>query len=432
MHSRFLFHWYKCFCVLLRFLNHVLIIYLGSSKSGTTSLAYYLQTHPLIVNINQFDPDTKENHWFDSRNVEGLSRNDTMNYIKNYDGRQYIRALIMKQPGFQAYGIQKEGLNRSDILSAEQNYIFNNRALVMDYTPNYLVNDETPVLIRKTFPSIYHKLKFIIMIRNPVARTISSWKSKKGKHGNKVLSFANVTRIGIEQGKCIEYCYNNYFQKDNVTLKEYIISMHTHSNSNSNRTHNEDWMEVTSRCSMKYCRRRFDRTDGGSGGGIASMAHIVKSMYIYQLINWLHVFSLEQFCIITLEEFISEPLVTIKKITDFLGIPMYDNVTTIENTIENITSSVNELTYTQQADAFAKKGSDKHKYAKYNQQQRGQRGWKNNEELLIILKKIKNRTKPNPTVDQEVTKELVDLLKQYFQLSNKRLMNLLKLNVTYD
>lgn len=36
------------------------VIFIGASKSGTTSLAYYLQSHPLIMNINQYDADSKE------------------------------------------------------------------------------------------------------------------------------------------------------------------------------------------------------------------------------------------------------------------------------------------------------------------------------------------------------------------------------------
>lgn len=38
--------------------------FIGTSKCGTSSLAYYLQTHPMIMNVNQYNSESKESHRF--------------------------------------------------------------------------------------------------------------------------------------------------------------------------------------------------------------------------------------------------------------------------------------------------------------------------------------------------------------------------------
>ena len=42
----------------------------------------------------------------------------------------------------------------------------------------------------------------------------------------------------------------------------------------------------------------------------------------YELLNWLKVFDLRQFLVITLEEFIQDPKGTLRKILEFLGLYM--------------------------------------------------------------------------------------------------------------
>lgn len=338
--------------------------FLGASKSGTTSLAHHLQTHPMILNINAKDEHTKEGHWFDSRRVELMDEAQTAKYIDSFDGKYLIRGMVYKQPGFN---------------STE------NRPLVMDYTPNYLVCDETPILIRKAFPQIADRLKFMVLLRDPTARTLSSWKAKRGKHGKSIPDLRNVTRSGILQGECIAKCFNEYFDGPRLlpAVRRSLWEV-------ANRTAEDSLNPLD--CSIKQCRKQVDGNNGRSGG-IATLAHVVKSMYAYQLLHWFMVFHPSQFLILTLEEFTAEPLVSMERIITFLGLSMYDDRTSTDD---------------------------------------ARIGWKSKEYLLRILKRVKNRTKENEEVNAQITSELIEELRTFFRPHNQRLNDILERSTRYQ
>ena len=49
---------------------------------------------------------------------------------------------------------------------------------MLDYTPNYLVLDAVPKLIKENLEHS-DKVKFLLCLRDPTKRTISSWVAKK-------------------------------------------------------------------------------------------------------------------------------------------------------------------------------------------------------------------------------------------------------------
>ena len=52
---------------------------------------------------------------------------------------------------------------------------------------------------------------------------------------------------------------------------------------------------------MAKCRRKFDST--GKAGTKSTLAHVVKSMYAYQLRNWYEYFDPSQFHIFSIEQY---------------------------------------------------------------------------------------------------------------------------------
>ena len=181
----------------------------------------------------------------------------------------------------------------------------------MEYTPNYLVVESAAESISRLVTES-RKLKFIVMLRDPVKRVESSWKFKKSfcracsNHIDKSIpSFLLSIGRGMNQGRCISTCYDNYLQmKKNRTLP-------THA-------------KFKDFCSILECRLRHDDKSGSSGGR-SHLAHVVKSMYAYQLIIWYEFFHPSQFHIFTLESYIKCPFCEIEKILQFFGLATFDH-----------------------------------------------------------------------------------------------------------
>ena len=108
---------------------------LGAAKSGTTTLYDILRQHP-----NVFIPSFKEPHFFD--------------IPENY---------------------------KNGIRWYEKNYFKNaNQKIVADFTPSYFFDKEAP---KRIFESLGGKVKFVVILRNPVDRAYSHYlHSKRDVH----------------------------------------------------------------------------------------------------------------------------------------------------------------------------------------------------------------------------------------------------------
>ena len=132
------------------------IIYIGTSKSGTTSMAHYLQNHPLVRNI--LSPEisearrSKEGHFWEKSIQTELTFGDKLNM-------SWISSRLVEIDAVQ------EGFDRLE-----------ERPLLIDYTPNYFVLDHVPLSLSLAYPPP-HNMKFIVSLRDPLARAISSWKT---------------------------------------------------------------------------------------------------------------------------------------------------------------------------------------------------------------------------------------------------------------
>ena len=248
------------------------VIYIGTSKSGTTSMAAHLANHPMVQNILSEaiceKKRSKEGHFWEREKVGRRINSTHLNMWINFTKTD----IIEQQEGF---------------------WDVENRPVLIEYSPNYLVLDHVPALLRSQFK---YKLKFIVSLRNPVSRTISSWKfkAKEGiKLGNVKDDLFNVSVAqGIDQSRCIINCYN--------------------------RTH------TMKRCSMTNCRAQFDQRYDGRNGKYSYYAHVVKSLYAYQFLLWFAYYPKSDFFIFTIEQYKKNPIGVLEALLNFLGLPLYD------------------------------------------------------------------------------------------------------------
>jgi hypothetical protein len=188
-------------------------------------------------------------------------------------------------------------------------------------------------------------------LRNPTARAISSFKAKSEKHPN-FPKFEICMKKGFEQGQCVVNCYHDGW---------------------FNKTKNEQ-------CNIEMCRKKFDDKKGLCGGK-STLAHITKSLYYYQLLNWFNVFDRSQFFILTIEQYTLNPIYVYEQIINFLGLPLYDP--------------------------------------------EGRFGFRSRAEVVKLLRIRKNITPPNEAVDKQITSETIKALDDFYRPHNLLLKQLL-------
>jgi hypothetical protein len=93
----------------------------------------------------------------------------------------------------------------------------------MDSTPNYLSVPYVAQLIKRNYQDeVASQLKFIISLRNPVNRTISSWIYKSTSKNTP--SYTDAINKGIQDGNCISKCYKenigSYYNHSEGTLQK--------------------------------------------------------------------------------------------------------------------------------------------------------------------------------------------------------------------
>ena len=141
---------------------------LGAAKSGTTTLYDILRQHPDV-----YIPSFKEPHFFD--------------IPENY----------------------KNGINWY-----EKNYFKNaNQKIIADFTPSYFFDKESP---KRIFESLGDKVKFVVILRNPVDRAYSHYlHSIREEHENlsfieSLISEKDRLQNFEKEGDYLSYLRNSY------------------------------------------------------------------------------------------------------------------------------------------------------------------------------------------------------------------------------
>ncbi len=210
---------------------------IGAQKCGTTSLHKYLLQHPRLIS-----PEKKELHFFDKMGNEAIS---------NYN-RQFPVRFFSNQLSFES-------------------------------TPSYLYYPDAAKRIYEYNP----KMKFIVLLRNPVKRAYSAWNMFKNH-----AKLPEKVKIYKENGekessnKLYEFFYKNDFPSF------------------------EEWME--------YEIGNILQTS------VLEPSIIKRGYYKKQIEIWFSYFSKEQFLFIDSSELKKEPLKILNNISDFLGIDDFD------------------------------------------------------------------------------------------------------------
>ncbi|PSF39487.1 sulfotransferase [Aphanothece hegewaldii CCALA 016] len=196
-------------------------VIIGAAKCGTTSLYKYIGLHPQVLL-----PHKKEIDFFNKNYSFGIDW-----YLSHF-------------PGISDY---------KDFYTGEA-------------SPNYLESFETPLRISQCFPQI----KLIVLLRNPVERTIS-WYFHMINRGAKKRDLESIINSAIEQiSNCSEF------------------QLHS---PNTNQ---------------------FPR-------------HIGGSLYVFHLQHWLSFFDQSQLLILKSEDLYSKPQEIMDEVFNFLGLANYEN-----------------------------------------------------------------------------------------------------------
>jgi Sulfotransferase domain/Tetratricopeptide repeat len=152
---------------------------------------------------------------------------------------------------------------------------------------NYITGEATPIYIN--FPSLTKKIfhlfpniKFVILLRNPVDRAISSYFHQYKRNCGYKFIQDNIDDILKKMPSLLD------------KLQTFL------------------WLEP----SMMKKYRSPSRQDVFS-------YQLMNSLYIYYLKEWLNVFPREQFLFVKSEDLFSNPSVTMKKVFSFLNLPDY-------------------------------------------------------------------------------------------------------------
>ena len=212
---------------------------IGLFKCGTTSFYSYLTAHPQIL-----PAVTKELRYFSQSSIEDIDY-----YLSHFPA------------------------------ISDKNY------LTGETTPDYLACPTIAKQILNWFPNI----KLVVLLRNPVDRTVSSF-----YHGNR---FA--------------YKYFKKSLKDIYSIDMNIVQERVAQLPESMRMGKSERIDYW----MSMREIYLDNLDFEISG------HITSSLYIYYLREWFKVFPKEQFLIIKSEDLFINPAATMKQAYDFLGLP---------------------------------------------------------------------------------------------------------------
>ena len=141
----------------------------------------------------------------------------------------------------------------------------------MHYTPNYAMSELALANLARTVShydpqeNVQHK-KYLIMLRNPGSRTISSWWVKENLNSmrhNKYLSFEKILSDGIRNERKLRQCYSSLGFNFSAMVKNDL-----------------DLEKLRQHQVLKKCPLRMLNSMGSE-----KRAHVGKSLYAHALVS---------------------------------------------------------------------------------------------------------------------------------------------------
>lgn len=232
----------------------------GPSKCGTTTMAFALNKHPMLVGLEDYE------------NVK-----DESNNLK----APLMLSLLEHEDFFQKVPI-------SEINGGKLPTVFY-------YKPNAISDPVVPMhmvewhhfLHVSGFKFDTTQMRFVVMLREPVSRAYSSW-SFRVQVGTEHRSWEQTVQQNLQALSAWTSCLAQH----NITRHSVLESCHI---------------------------QKF-----GSGASSIYDEHFMKSVYSIQLKYWLLFFHPSQFHIVFMEDFIQEPLEAFEGVLRFAGLELLD------------------------------------------------------------------------------------------------------------
>ena len=174
----------------IQVMNHGLpnFWFIGVSKCATSSLDAGMRKHPLVHGITPLTHSTGEAHIFD-KDHGGSREAGTARSLEK------VRASVARTFG------EVTDSNGSAIAS---------KSLYYEYTPHYLFEEKTPLRICAAMQLAgghCGESKFVVIIREPVARTLSSWEFKYLSKSGEKMELRTIIDQGRSQAASIHQCW---------------------------------------------------------------------------------------------------------------------------------------------------------------------------------------------------------------------------------
>ena len=208
----------------------------------------------------------------------------------------------------------------NNYLSAFRNYDTNglqNGTFFLEFTPLYIFDPLSPILLRKFMPK-YEKLRFIVILREPIARAISGFGQE---HSNPPLDVLNSSLI-FSQSAMREVSETESCLLDESIAAPRQTHFHQLLISNSSRYCSYGRSLTSPNKYKKLISSCIDRVVFKDRGGQEKVSNAIRrGLYFEQLTHWLCMgFHPSQFFILSSRDLHDHYVQVVQEIAKFMGV----------------------------------------------------------------------------------------------------------------
>lgn len=247
------------------------VFFIGASKCGTTSITEMLTRHPRVHFVN--------------RRIHKVDHHREVHRFDRNTFHRSIRALELMDEWASGPIVE----SKSDA--------------VVHYTPHYLYAPTVPFDLREFFTDSHAmKLKFIVILRNPIRRALSSYWFQNSRifYPSDRGSYAELS----------DQCKQEFSQR-----REYDACIHNqHKRAGTHTNGSTASRQRLLRAQLETCFGATLRSTSLGG------RHVDKGVYVDQLDRWFSNFPRENFFLTSLEEWTAEPVKEFTRMLNFIGV----------------------------------------------------------------------------------------------------------------
>ena len=274
------------------------VFLIGASKCGTTSMIDYLVEHPMIDIINR-----------------RISKIDRHREVHRFDRASY---------GWSVKAIERyDEWASSPIVSSPE-------VAVIHYTPHYLYAPSVPYEMRTFYP-LSGKLKFIVVLREPIERALSSYWFRESHLFQKedrgtIEEFMHLAEEEIASRKVYDACMTSRGSSVGEASQHFTANV-------SGGDDDVNSFRATKAASLRYCFGPMYRSK------LLGYRHLDKGIYHDQIQRWFDNFPSYNFYFVPLRRFQLNPIKEYVKLLRFI----FGNSNSTGAALEEISSSLRNM-----------------------------------------------------------------------------------------